>query len=200
MGKAGCYLKQTSDIHPLYQKVIVNGISLTLFKHRSEYRQNKGEALVSSNIRRLVKGPYHLFNNVTLNENGHTTQIDHILVTQKKIIVIETKHYSGWIFGSPISKYWQQSIYRYKSKFLNPILQNQRHIKFLSKLFNLDQSYYKNLVVFSGDSEFKTEVGINVINLNSLSKHINEDTDSVINEKMMTYIVGRIEMHITRQK
>lgn len=157
-------------------------------------KRNHGEVLVSSEIHKYETPPYHLFNNVTLKENGETTQIDHILITKNGIFVIETKHYAGWIFGSPRNKTWQQSIYNYRSKFPNPIFQNQKHIQFLSRLFKLKSNFYTNLVIFSGSAEFKTDLGENVIKLKDLKHFIRKEGTEKINERMMTYIVGRIEM------
>ena len=169
-------------------------LAILAYRKKRIYEQNYGEALVSNKIRNCIESPYHLFNNVTLKKGKETTQIDHILITSKGIFVIETKHYSGWIFGTPDSRYWQQSIYHFKSRFPNPISQNQRQIRFLSELFKLEPKYYNNVVVFSGNSEFRTELGKSVIELSDLKNLVEEKEENIISEKMMTYIVGKIEM------
>nr|WP_285847964.1 MULTISPECIES: NERD domain-containing protein [unclassified Mesobacillus] len=64
-------------------------------------------------------------------ENGQTTQIDHILISPKGLFVIETKNYKGWITGSEHSQSWNQTNYKRKDKFYNPIWQNSGHIKAL---------------------------------------------------------------------
>ena len=39
-------------------------------------------------------------------DNNETSEIDVIFITQKGIFVIESKNYSGWIFGDEKSSYW----------------------------------------------------------------------------------------------
>ena len=79
----------------------------------------------------LSKDKYHLIKNVTLPTEDGTTQIDHILVSQYGVFVIETKNMKGWIFGSSNQKQWTQKIFKHSSKFQNPIHQNYKHIKHL---------------------------------------------------------------------
>jgi len=71
-----------------------------------------GEFLVniSANLK-LDKNKYHLIKNVTLPTEDGTTQIDHIIVSEYGIFVVETKNMKGWIFGDEKQKYWTQKIY-----------------------------------------------------------------------------------------
>lgn len=39
-------------------------------------------------------------------DNGETSEVDLIYITQKGIFVFESKNYSGWIFGDEKSKNW----------------------------------------------------------------------------------------------
>ena len=43
-------------------------------------------------------------------EDGGTSEIDLLFITPKGIFVIESKNYSGWIFGDEYSQYWTQSL------------------------------------------------------------------------------------------
>ena len=38
-----------------------------------------------------------------------STQIDHVVVSQYGVFVVETKTYSGWIFDDEKSKEWSQA-------------------------------------------------------------------------------------------
>lgn len=95
--------------------------------------------------------------------NGETKQIDVLLLTQFGIYVIESKDYSGWIFGSLNSKIWTQSLNKHsRYKFYNPIWQNNSHIKALCtylhskcEYFNLEEKYFYSLIIFSGKAELK---------------------------------------------
>jgi hypothetical protein len=129
--------------------------------------RNMGEALVVNTLAQL-SCPHVLINNVTLPTESGTTQIDHILITGSGIFTIETKHYTGWILGSPDDSHWTQVIYRKKSRFRNPLRQNYGHLRTVQSLFKLPDTAFQGLVVFTGDAEFKTELGPHVIHLNDL--------------------------------
>ena len=60
--------------------------------------------------------------------NCAATQIDHIVISQWGIFVIETKTYSGWVFGDAKSAQWTVSHFRRKDRFQNPLRQNYKHI------------------------------------------------------------------------
>ena len=52
---------------------------------------------------------------MTLPIEDGTTQIDHIIVSQYEIFVIETKNMKGWIFGDEHKKTWTQKIYKHSN-------------------------------------------------------------------------------------
>jgi len=163
------------------------------------FQKNLGEALVAETIANEFPNPHVLLNNVTLEIADGTTQIDHILVADTGIFVIETKHYRGWIFGSPGASHWTQVIYQHKSKFQNPIRQNYGHVKALQSLFNLPDSAFFSIVVFTGDAEFKSDLGPTVFKLGEFVTHLSADRPVLFDERKMAYIVGRIEMKRLRR-
>lgn len=110
---------------------------------------------------------YHSLNNVTLNTSNGTTQIDHIIVSRFGIFVVETKNYQGWIFGSEGQPEWTQSLPGGKKyKFQNPLNQNYRHIKALAEFLGLPEDKFHSVVMFWGESEFKTAMPANVMSNN----------------------------------
>ena len=160
--------------------------------------RNLGEAMVANTLSRLSR-PHVLLNNVTLPTERGTTQIDHILVTEQGLFIIETKHYRGWILGRPSDDYWTQVIYRKKSRFRNPLMQNYGHGKTVQGLFKLPESAFIGLVVFTGDAEFKSDLGPQVIRLGQLLEFVEKRHEAVLDEQKMTYVVGRIEMKRLRR-
>jgi len=78
--------------------------------------------------------------------------------------VIETKNYRGWIFGSEKQPQWTQQIYRRKHKFQNPLHQNKLHVKALMQFLNLPEDHFHSVVLFIGNTEFKTEMPSHVLN------------------------------------
>ena len=92
-----------------------------------------GESIVSMRLRKLKADEYTVIDNLLLKTGEKTCQIDHVIVSIYGIFVIETKNYKGWIHGNEEAQYWKQTIYEHKSKFYNPIRQNQGHINTLRK-------------------------------------------------------------------
>ena len=122
-----------------------------------EAKNNAGEELVIKSLNNNFKFEnYHLINNITIpTSDGGTTQIDHVLVSEYGIFVIETKDYSGWIFGSKTNRKWTQSFPNSKFKFQNPLHQNNKHVSELCKQFDfLPKDTFKSIVVFTDRCEF----------------------------------------------
>jgi hypothetical protein len=178
---------------------LLTGIALGAGVSRLRYRQNIGEAMIAATIDRHFSRPHLLLNNVTLPTAAGTTQIDHILVADTGIFVIEAKHYSGWIFGDPKERQWTQAIYRKKSRFQNPLHQNFGHVRALQSLFDLPENHFHSLVVFTGDAEFKTDLGPEVVKLSGLIPLLTSERPVLYDERKLTYIVGRIEMKRARR-
>lgn len=92
-------------------------------------------------------------------DNGQTSEIDVIYITQKGIFVLESKNYSGWIFGDESSKYWTASLPNgQKNRFYNPIMQNKTHIKWLKNYLSSNgfgDIPMFSLIVFSERCEIK---------------------------------------------
>jgi hypothetical protein len=124
----------------------------------------------------LDKETYRSVNNVTLNTSNGTTQIDHVIASRYGIFVVETKNYQGWIFGGEKQAEWTQSLPGGKKfKFQNPLRQNYRHIKALSEFLGLPEDKFHSVVMFWGESEFKTEMPPNVMSRSQIeSDTINE--------------------------
>lgn len=111
-----------------------------------------GEALTETRLRVLnlfgKKGM--ILRNIYLPKtDGTTSEIDLVFITQKGIFVMESKNYSGWIFGRESDPYWTQSLpNRTKYRFYNPIWQNDSHIKWLRCFLSQDVPMF-SFIVFS---------------------------------------------------
>ncbi|MCA1055278.1 NERD domain-containing protein [Rossellomorea aquimaris] len=117
-----------------------------------------GEGEVKYYLRKLNNSDkYRIFHDILLpSSSGGTTQIDHIVISQAGIFVIETKNYKGWIFGNEQSMQWTQVIYKRKQKFYNPFYQNHGHIKAIERIIGeqIKVPYY-NVVVFGSRAVIK---------------------------------------------
>ena len=141
----------------------------------------------------LDKEKYHLIKNVTLPTEDGSTQIDHVIVSKYGVFVVETKNIKGWIFGSPNHKTWTQQIYKHKNKFQNPLYQNYKHTKVLGEMLGLSDSQIFSVVVFVGDSTFKTEMPENVTYGKGYIRYIKSKTQPVLTEAEVKEIKSKIE-------
>ena len=152
-----------------------------------------GEFLVNLSARLFLnKSRYHLIKNVTLPTKDGTTQIDHVLVSQFGVFVVETKNMKGWIFGSPHQRFWTQKIYRSNRKFQNPLHQNYKHVKTLQALLGLSDHQMHSVVVFVGDSTFKTSMPENVTRGFGYIRYIKSKKDRVLTPRQVASVVKQV--------
>ncbi|PKG85107.1 nuclease [Colwellia sp. 75C3] len=141
----------------------------------------------------LDKNEYHLIKNVTLPTNDGTTQIDHIIVSKYGIFVVETKNMKGWIFGSENQKQWAQKIFKNTSKFQNPLHQNYKHVKTLESCLNIKNETIFSVIIFIGDSTFKTKMPDNVRFARGGIEYIKDKKGIFFNNQEVIRIIGQIE-------
>ncbi len=106
----------------------------------------RGEALTFMILEKLPNYSRILTNVYLPTENG-TTEVDLIYITTFGIFVIESKNYSGSIYGNESYKFWTTYINNRKIHFFNPIWQNKKHIEYLEKL--IGNMPIMSLIVFS---------------------------------------------------
>ena len=127
-------------------------------------RGREGEARVSAGLRRFLDDSvYRLIEDVTLPVGDGTTQIDHLVLSPYGIFVIETKNMTGWIFGGASWEYWTQVIYRFRAKFLNPLRQNEVHVRAVQGLLRLEPDHLFGVIVFVGSAKFRTPMPPEVV-------------------------------------
>ena len=153
-----------------------------------------GERTVANRLRQGLPEEYIILNDVYLPlADGTTTQIDHIVVSQYGIFVVETKNYSGWIFGNENSAQWTQSIYGKKSRFQNPLRQNYLHICTLSERLRIDRTYFHSVVAFTGECTFKTEMPANVVYSRRAADYIRSFTTPRIRVSQVAEVAAAIQ-------
>lgn len=154
-----------------------------------------GEFIVNISAKLFLdKNQYHLIKNVTLPTEDGSTQIDHIIVSKYGVFVVETKNMKGWIFGSHNQKTWTQKIYKHTSKFQNPLHQNYKHTKTLESLLGLNDQQIHSVIVFIGDSTFKTDMPENVTQGRGYLRFIKSKTQPVLSGSEVNEITSKIEI------
>lgn len=120
-----------------------------------------GERYIKEDLQPLAGYKRFLSNCYVPKSDETLTEIDLILLHESGIYVIESKNYSGWIFGSENQKYWTQSLANGPGKkktnsFYNPIWQNKGHLNCLKKYLDLGSGVpCYSVVVFSDRCELK---------------------------------------------
>ena len=110
----------------------------------------------------LDPNSYRQYHDVVVSESTRLTQIDHVVVSEYGIFVIETKMMGGWIYGDVDSSKWTQVFRTQKYIFQNPLRQNYLHTLTLAKFLDIDHSKFHSVIVFWGECEFKTDMPQNV--------------------------------------
>lgn len=122
-------------------------------------RGERSERRLVLRLLRMGINPRAIFHDLYLQKpNGDYTQIDLVVATSAGLIVFEVKDYGGWIFGNEGQRYWTKVLAygRFKSRFYNPIMQNNGHIRALRSRLpqNPDIPMY-SVIVFYGNCIFR---------------------------------------------
>lgn len=153
-----------------------------------ETKGEEGERNMAELLSELPKDKYFVFNDLLVYQNGRTAQIDHVVVSQFGIFVIETKNYHGRIYGGNDVKYWSQNLHGHQYKFYNPIFQNRGHVKALSQLLDLEERYFVSIVAFSFNAEFRFQPADNVMYMRHVNTSIQTCTQMVFSEDKVQQI------------
>lgn len=115
---------------------------------QTETRGEHGENRVKRVIGKTIENEQYVINDLIIEKDGMTSQIDHVVINSHGIFVIETKNYSGRIYGKEGQQEWTQVLAygNKKSKFYNPLKQNATHVYNVKRIVgNLP---IRSLVVF----------------------------------------------------
>ena len=139
-----------------------------------------------------------LFNLYVPRDNGKTSEIDIIMFHPKGLFVIESKNYSGWIFGNESHKQWTQTLpigygESHKERFYNPIMQNSTHIRAIRKHIDDSIPIY-SVIAFSDKCTLKdVTVKSNVIvtYYSNLAREIKYKLSTINNYSMDSELLNK---------
>lgn len=134
----------------LYILIIAAIVCFSIYGWWYNTPKNKGKRGEEEIFNILMQLPdeYHLMNDVILQTNNGTTQIDHVVISRYGVFVIETKNYRGNIYGDDNRQNWKQNIvtkvtyakkwwktYTYvtQNELYNPVKQSLGHSKAISR-------------------------------------------------------------------
>lgn len=166
---------------------------ITIFK-TPWFKGALGEAMVKFAAKlRLPGDTYHRIHNVTLPTPDGSTQVDHIFVSRYGIFVVETKNMKGWIFGGENQAIWTQTIFKKSFKFQNPLRQNYKHVKALEAALDVPPESIHSVVVFAGESVFKSPMPANVTAGSRYIRYIKSFSEPVLSDIQVKQAVSQIE-------
>ena len=177
--------------------IAIVAIALLLKKNIdfSNFSGKQGERAVSRRLGETLEGEKYVFNDYRFKVGEQTVQIDHIVVNQNGIFVIETKNYSGTIYGDDEQREWTQILGygNVVNKFYSPVKQNASHIYHL-KSFIPKNIGIKSVIVFvQGNIEhIKSE---SVIALNEIRYCLKSDWGNSLNNLQIERVVKLLKAH-----
>jgi hypothetical protein len=101
---------------------------------------------------------------------GGLTRIHYAALTTAGIICVHAKHCQGTVSGDVHEPQWLNDCGDRRQQFLNPVIQNEGHVKTLSGI--LPDVPLINVVVFTGAMRFATPTSANVVHVASLGRSL----------------------------
>ena len=172
----GLFLK-----NPFFWIIIFGALITTIFYKK--FIGFMGEFGVKRELTKLPKSDYLTLNNLMLNTNNTTHQIDHVVLSKYGIFVIETKNYDGLITGDKYKDQWCQHFGNKKYYFNNPIHQNYGHIKALEETLNINTDSFVSIICISNRATIKVN-DKNVVQLDNLTKLIKSYNKEILKENI----------------
>jgi len=179
----------------IYLAIALLALLLLLVRRSPEGKGELGEKTVAHRLRKLSRGTYWVLDDLLIPSPRGTAQIDHVVVSVYGIFVIETKHYSGWIYGQERSAYWTQLVNGRKEPMYNPLRQNNGHIVALKALLGEAAAGvpWIPVVCFSGGADVQVETTSEVVTAKRLLRTIKSYNDKVLDCGAARVLFERLE-------
>ncbi len=166
--------------NPIIIGVLVLGIISALF-----YKKIVGwfgEHWTRQALSKLPKAKYKIINDLFLNVDGRTCQIDHVVVSPYGIFSVETKQYNGYIKGNKYDNNWVRRSGENKYYYTNPIKQNYGHCKMLAQLLKIDESKIYNIVCIPSKAILNVKHDGELVRYNTIFDKISSYNDEIIDD------------------
>lgn len=153
-----------------------------------EFKGLLGESLIDKLLNDNIDVYKKVLRDVTITVSDKKTQIDNILITTKGIYVIESKNFNSLLIVNDKNEWFY-----YKGKTAvrimnSPYEQNKYHIQKLSEKLNLENKYFKSIIVLgyytTKDVKFEYPDCV-VVNIQELCDYI--INDFLKNEDIFTH-------------
>ena len=158
--------------------LLILGILIEIYYPK--FRGFMGEFWLKLELKKLPKNKYKLLNNIMVEDEKGTHQIDHVVISKYGIFVIEMKNYYGLIIGNQYKEKWYQYLGKKKYPFHNPMYQNYGHVKTLSIALNLSEELFIPITCFSNQVKLKVTSNKPVVQVGTINRNILKYTEEII--------------------
>lgn len=142
-----------------------------------------GEKPVEFHLTDLEKSKYDIINNISIKLGDVSTQIDHVVVSNFGVFVIQVENYKGKIIGKEYDESWYRRVHIEREKLHNPISENYKHIQALQEfLKEFDKLKYISIVTFTTNADLRVTSNTDVVYTINLVKTIKRYTEEVISD------------------
>ena len=169
--------------------LLILGILIDIYYPK--FRGFMGEFWLKLELKKLPKNKYKLLNDIMIEDEKGTHQIDHIVLSKYGIFVIEMKNYYGLIIGNQYKEKWYQYLGKNKYTFHNPMYQNYGHIKALSNVLKLNEELFIPITCFSNQAKLKVTSNKPVVQVDTINRNILK-----YNEEIITCDLNELSLNI----
>lgn len=168
------YFKQKDFSESIYGQ-LTNDKMLAVLFNKGKYGEYLTSRIIEKNALTSHKQLVNVY--VPKRNSDELTEVDLLYIDRTGLYIIESKNYSGWIFGNEAHQNWTQSMpNKKKFKFYNPIRQNATHIRAVQDFLALPKEVIHSVIVFSERCSLKkievTSENVHVIKRENLKKFI----------------------------
>ena len=167
----------------------------------TEYIGRVGEETTEAIVSRIKECEYILTNLYIPTAKGGSTEIDLVAFTNRGLLVLETKNYSGTIHGDEDSDQWFASVYTQNNYFHNPLKQNATHTKYLDKAVAVNIPIY-SIIVFSDrcsleylPDSFNDVYICQMSTLRETIKEIFDENPACVPSLVLSTVYGRVKKY-----
>lgn len=123
--------------------LLIRGNARAVFR-----RGEEGERAVAGILSALPE-KFVVMNDVIVPSRTGSAQIDHVVISEYGVFVIETKNYAGFLDGDASESAWQKTHCGRTIEIRNPVMQNSSHVSALSLVLALKKERFVPLVALS---------------------------------------------------
>lgn len=176
----------------LFAVSIIILLAVIIFIKSPKTKGAVGELVVGLSLGKDIPNEKYVINDLLLYHNRKSYQIDHIVIRKTGVFVIETKNYSGQIYGQENQKKWTQVLAygQEKHRFYNPILQNKNHIYALIKILGRKDCFI-SIIVFP-KAHIMTYFDAYVGSVSDMKRWLKQDREEILTETEIEQIYEQL--------